>query len=82
MTAIVEDKVGTIWIGSFARKGLYKYHGESIIPFDIKESEKLENIKYIATNIDGNIWFGWRYGLLWRYDGEELKDFTQLKRKD
>ena len=25
---------------------------------------------------DGNIWFGGRYGLLWRYDGNQLKDLN------
>ncbi len=80
MAAIVEDKNGMIWIGSFARKGVYRYDGKSIIPFEIKGSEKLEDIKFVATDKDGNIWFGGRYGLLWRYDGEKLKDFTQIKR--
>ena len=80
MASIVEDKNGIIWIGSFARKGVYKYNGESIVPLDVRGSEKLEDIKCIATDEDGNIWFGGRYGLLWRFDGKELKDFTQLKR--
>jgi len=80
MASIVEDKNGTMWIGSFARKGVYKYDGESIVQLDIKGSEKLEDIKCISVDKDGNIWFGGRYGLLWRYDGNQLKDFTQLKR--
>tara|TARA_B100000809_G_scaffold201286_1_gene201847 strand:- start:140 stop:391 length:252 start_codon:yes stop_codon:yes gene_type:complete len=49
---------------------------------------KSEPIKYGAGDIvtnglldkDGNIWFGGRYGILWRYDGEVLTDFTQQKR--
>jgi hypothetical protein len=28
----------------------------------------------------GNIWFGGRYGALWRYDGKQLTDFTYKKR--
>jgi ligand-binding sensor domain-containing protein len=80
MACIVEDKNGTIWMGSFARKGVYKYDGESIVALDIKGSEALNDIKCIATDKEGNIWFGGRYGLLWRYDGKELKDFTQIKR--
>ena len=80
MASIVEDKNGTIWIGSFARKGVYKYEGESIVSLDIKGSEQLNDIKCIATDKEGNIWFGGRYGILYRYDGKELKDFTQIKR--
>jgi len=80
MASIVEDKNGTIWIGSFARKGVYKYDGEFIVSLDIKGSEQLNDIKCIATDKEGNIWFGGRYGILYRYDGKELKDFTQIKR--
>jgi len=80
MASILQDEEGAIWIASFARKGAYKYDGTSFIPLDIKGSEKLNDIKCISEDTDGNIWFGGRYGLLWRFDGNELKDFTQLKR--
>lgn len=80
MAYVLEDRKGTIWVASFARKGVYKYDGKSFIPLDIEGSEKLNDIKFIAEDKSGNIWFGGRYGILWRYDGEKLKDFTQLKR--
>ncbi|PCJ82015.1 MAG: hypothetical protein COA49_03370 [Bacteroidetes bacterium] len=80
MASVLEDRNSTFWIASFARKGAYKYDGESFIPLDVEGSEKLNDIKFISEDKDGNIWFGGRYGLLWRYDGEVLKDFTQLKR--
>lgn len=80
MASVIEDKNGVIWIGSFARKGVYQYDDESFLPIEIKGSEKLFDIKFVSEDIDGNIWFGGRYGLLWRYDGQSLKDFTQLKR--
>ena len=80
MASIVEDSKGMIWIGSFARKGVYKYVDGSFIPLDIKGSEKLNDIKFVAEDKDRNIWFGGRYGLLRRFDGKELKDFTHLKR--
>lgn len=82
MASILEDRKGTFWIGSFARKGVYKYDGNSFIPLNIEGSEKLNDIKFITEDKDGNVWFGGRYGLLWRYDGNELKDFTQAKRKN
>lgn len=80
MASIVEDENGLIWIGSFARKGIYTYDGECIHALDIEGSEKLVDIKCIAKDREGNIWFGGRFGLLWKYDGKELKDFTFLKR--
>jgi len=80
MACMVEDRNGLIWIGSFARKGVYTYDGTSITPLDIDGSDLLYDIKCIAMDKAGHIWFGGRYGLLWRYDGNELKDFTQAKR--
>jgi|TARA_B110000211_G_C13646795_1_gene364114 ligand-binding sensor domain-containing protein len=80
MASVLEDSKGTFWIGSFARKGVYKYNGKLFIPLDIEGSEKLNDIKFVSEDKQGNIWFGGRYGLLWRYDGEVLKDFTHLKR--
>ena len=80
MASILEAKNGTIWVGSFARKGVYTYDGNTIVPFVVEGSEELEDIKCISEDKDGNIWFGGRYGLLYRYDGIQLKDFTQKKR--
>ena len=80
MASVLKDVSGTIWIASFARKGVYNYDGNSFIPLNLKGNEKLNDIKFISEDADGNIWFGGRYGLLWRFDGNELKDYTQLKR--
>jgi len=80
MASVLKDKEGAIWVASFARKGVYKYDDNSFIPLDIVGNEKLTDIKFISEDGDENIWFGGRYGLLWRFDGNELKDFTQLKR--
>lgn len=80
MASVLEDVEGTIWLGSFARKGVYKYQDDSFMLLDLKGSEKLNDIKFVSEDNDGNVWFGGRYGLLWRFDGKELKDFTQLKR--
>ncbi|NQY29603.1 MAG: hypothetical protein HRT69_09030 [Flavobacteriaceae bacterium] len=82
MASVLEDREGTIWIASFARKGVYQYDGKSFIPLDIEGSEKLNDVKFVSEDIDGNIWFGGRYGILWRYDGNELKEFTHEKRNN
>ena len=81
MANFLEDSKGTLWVASYARKGVYQYNGTSFMPFEIKNSDKLNDIKSISEDKDGNIWFGGRYGLLWKFDGEILKDFTQLKRR-
>ncbi len=33
----------------------------------------------ITEDAKGNIWFGGRYGLLWKYDGNILSDYTYKK---
>lgn len=80
MASVLKDKNENIWIASFARKGAYKYDNKSFIPLEIEGSQKLNDIKFVSEDVDGNIWFGGRYGILWRFDGKELKDFTQKKR--
>ena len=81
MATFYEDSKGIFWVTSYARKGIYQYDGKSFIPFEIANSDKLIDIKSISEDKNGNIWFGGRYGKLWRYDGETLKDYTQLKRR-
>ncbi|MEL7121657.1 MAG: two-component regulator propeller domain-containing protein [Bacteroidota bacterium] len=80
MAKFFEDSKGILWMSSYARKGVYQYDGEKFIPFTSKNSDKLIDVMCITEDKNGNVWFGGRYGLLWRYDREELKDFTQLKR--
>ena len=80
MATILEDSSGRMWVASFARAGVCWYGGDSFTPFDIQGSENLIDIKCMSEDGSGNIWFGGRYGILWRYDGKELKDFTQIKR--
>lgn len=82
MATLLEDKTGKLWMGSFARRGVCWYDGNSFIPFDVAGSEHLNDIKFISEDKAGNIWFGGRYGVLWRYDGSELKDFTHEKKNE
>lgn len=77
-----QSKSGKLWIGSFRESTVTWFDGTSFtsLPFDI--DEKLVELRFIAEDKDGSVWFGGRYGLLWRYDGTELKDFTYLKRNN
>ena len=81
MASLLEDKTGKFWIASFARSGICWFDGTSFIPIGIKNSEKLNDIKFISEDNSGNIWFSGRYGILWKFDGEVLTDFTQQKRQ-
>ena len=79
MATFLEDSKGTIWVASYARKGIFNLGNEGFHTIDIPNIEKLIDIKSMVEDSAGNIWFGGRYGILWRYDGKELKDFTHLK---
>lgn len=80
VSCFYQDKTGKLWIGSFRESTVSWFDGESFtsVPFD--KDQNLVELRFITEDKDGNIWFGGRYGILWRYDGNELKDFTQLKR--
>jgi ligand-binding sensor domain-containing protein len=82
VSCFYQDKTGKLWIGSF-RSSTVTWFDEgkfTSVPFD--KDQKLIELRFITEDKDGNVWFGGRYGLLWRYDGNELKDFTQAKRKN
>jgi ligand-binding sensor domain-containing protein len=80
MASLLEDKTGRFWVASFARSGVCWLDGESFTPTGIKNSEKLNDIKFISEDKAGHIWFGGRHGILWQYDGKILTDFTQKGR--
>ena len=82
MATMFEDSRGNFWVGSYARGGICLFNGDSFALFDVENNEKLKDIRFITEDKENNIWFGGRYGLLWRYDGKELKDFTQKKRNE
>lgn len=79
VSCFYQDKKGKLWIGSFRERTVSWFDGENFtsVPFD--KDQKLVEIRFITEDKNGNIWFGGRYGILWRYDGKELKNFTQLK---
>ena len=80
VSCFYQDKTGKLWIGSFRESTVSWFDGENFtsVPFD--EDRNLVELRFITEDKDGNIWFGGRYGILWRYNGNELKDFTQQKR--
>ena len=80
VSCFYQDKTGKIWIGSFRGSTVSWYDKGTFtsVPFD--KDQELVELRFITEDTDGNVWFGGRYGILYRYDGKELKDFTHLKR--
>jgi len=80
VSCFYQDKIGKLWIGSFRQSTVSWFHGKKFtsVPFD--KYQNLVELRFITEDEDGNVWFGGRYGILYRYDGYELKDFTQLKK--
>jgi ligand-binding sensor domain-containing protein len=81
VSCFYQDKTGKLWIGSFRGSTVSWFDRKKFtsVPFD--EDNKLVELRFIRGDKDGNIWFGGRYGLLYRYDGKELKNFTALKKQ-
>ncbi len=80
VSCFYQDKTGKLWIGSFRESTVSWFDGENFISVPFDKEQKLVEIRFITEDKDGNIWFGGRYGILWRYDGAVLTDFTQQKR--
>ncbi len=80
VSCFYQDKTGKIWVGSFRESTVSWFDGEKFtsVPFD--KDQKLVELRFITEDEGGNVWFGGRYGILYRYDGKGLKDFTHLKR--
>lgn len=72
-----EDESGLIWIGT--GDGVCYYDGKTFTPFT-NDGQSFGDIRFIIEDTENNMWLGGRYGSLYRFDGNELKDFTQLKR--
>ena len=77
VTCFYEDESGKIWIGT--GNGVCYYDGKNFTNLD-NNGGPLGDIRFIIKDREGNMWFGGRYGVLWRFDGSEFKDFTYVKR--
>jgi len=88
--SIYEDSKGRLWIGNNGIGVLLK-DGDSIINFsnthhlihpnskrkgDKSPQGTLEHVFTIAEDKKGNIWFGDRDAGIWKYDGNNLENYT------
>jgi len=76
-----QTRSGDLWIGSFREESVLWFDGEKFNPVSFDPEKKLVELRFMTEDKDGNVWFGGRYSILYRYDGKELQDFTQLKRQ-
>ncbi len=71
-----EDGSGIIWIGT--GDGVCYYDGNTFTAFE-NDGRSLGDIRFIIEDGRGYMWLGGRYGTLYRFDGDVLKDFTHEK---
>ena len=82
---IFQDSKGNMWFGTNwnnhgVRGDAFRYDGKTFI--NITENERTSRFKnfsamsFVEDN-EGNIWIGSRSGILLRYDGKSLTDFSQ-----
>lgn len=89
--SLFEDSQGNLWIGNNGI-GVLVDNGKAVesfsakhgltIPWSAHDGSKspdgtLEHVFAIGEDAAGNIWFGDRDTGAWRYDGEEMKNFTK-----
>ncbi len=66
--------------GSVVGETVCVFDGKTFTQFPSENGRDLVDVMFAIEDAAGNFWFGGRRGLLWRYDGETLTDFTKLKR--
>lgn len=81
ISCFYQTQFGELWVGSFREESVLWFDGEKFNPVPFDPDNKLVELRFMAEDKEKNVWFGGRYSILYRYDGETLKDFTQLKRR-
>lgn len=87
--ALFEDHTGTLWFGNNG-SGLFRYDGKTLVNFTrekglsndaFRKNGKsgpgtLARIYAINEDTQGNLWIGTADAGVWRFDGENLTNFT------
>lgn len=73
--SIFQDKKGNYWFGTNA-KGVYRYDGNTVTQFTIKDGLSDNQVQTIQEDYLGNIWFGTGGFGVCRYDGKKFISFT------
>ena len=75
IAAIVEDKQGNIWVGSFSHGGISEYDGTKFIHHALKDGIGDGMISSIYIDSKEKMWVGTRNGGIYQYNG---KSFVKL----
>lgn len=62
---MAQDSIGFMWFGT--SNGLYRYDGNSFVPFEFKELEGVE-IRALAVDSKKNLWIATTWDELYKYD--------------
>ena len=73
---MLQDRNGNIWFGSRVNDGVYRYDGETITNFKLKELDGHKWAWPALQDKEGNIWFS-NWGGTYRYDGKSFTSFTK-----
>ena len=79
MVTLLEIENGLMFAASYARGQVCIYDGVSLQTWDVDSADSLLDIKCMAKDRNGYVWFGGRYGALWCFNGKQLIDYTDLK---
>ncbi len=78
-----EDRTNKLWIGTgsgiciYDPSGSHSPEGKVFTPFlPADEDLALGDIRFFVEDKANNVWFGGRYGVLYRYDGKTITEFT------
>ena len=82
IAAIVEDKHGDIWVGSFSHGGISQYDGEKFIHHALKDGIGDGMISSIYIDSKQRMWVGTRNGGIYQYNGRSFVKLPQFENQE
>ena len=76
IVAIVEDKMGDIWLGTDGY-GILKYDGKTFKRFTTDDGLVDNTISDLLLDSQGDLWIGSFWGGLSKYDGDQFINYTE-----
>ncbi|MFH1119935.1 MAG: two-component regulator propeller domain-containing protein [Bacteroidota bacterium] len=73
-SAIVEDRSGDIWLTTWD-KGVYKYDGENITHYSVKEGSEDINLVSMYKDNRGDLWLGTPENGVYKFNGNKFEKF-------
>ena len=76
--SIFQDKKGHFWFGTNGA-GVYRYDGEKLQQFTVKDGLSNNQIQHIQEDQFGNIWFGTGLFGVSKYDGKKITSWSKME---